>query len=120
MKESEELSRADFDKLKTMPFFKGKIVSSSMDPVIKVGDNIVVDVGNIDIKRFDIIVFYSSGKLICHYLWTINKIFTPVLMQTRGLGGKRDIPIDFSVYLGKLVSHKLNWWRRARILFKRN
>ena len=118
MKESEELSKADFDKLKRLPFFKGKIVSGSMHPVIKIGDGIVVEIGNFDIKRFDIIVFYSHGKLICHYLWTYNRVFTPVLFQTRSLFGNKDYPIDHDAYLGKVVSHKLSWLRKTLILIR--
>ena len=116
MKESEELSKDDFEKLKRLPFFKGKIVSGSMHPVIKIGDGIVVEIGNLNIKRFDIIVFYSHGILICHYLWAYNKVFTPILFQTRSLFGKKDHPIDASSYLGKVISHKLSWWRKFLIL----
>jgi signal peptidase I len=119
MKELDELSKDDFEKLQKLPFFKGRIVSGSMDPVIKVGDQIVVEVGHPDLKRFDIIVFHAHGKLICHYIWAYNRIFTPVLFQTRSLFGNKDHPIDHSSYLGKVVSHKLSWWRKCILLLKR-
>lgn len=118
MKESEELSKDCFERLKLIPIFKGKVITGSMHPVIKVGEPIVVDVGNLDIKRFDIVVFFFQGKLVCHYLWTMNKVFTPVLYQTRNLFGNKDFPIDESAYLGKVISHRLNWWRKVRILMK--
>jgi len=118
MKESEELSKSDFDRLKHLPLFKGRVITGSMHPVIKVGEFIVVEVGNLNIKRFDIIVFYSEGKIICHYLWAMNKVFKPVLYQARSLFGNKDHPIDESAYLGKVISHHLSWWRKTRILLK--
>ena len=118
MKKSDELSRNDFEKLKSLPFFKGKVITGSMHPVIKIGDGITVEVGNLEIKRYDIIVIYAHGKLICHYLWAYNRIFKPVLFQTRSLVGGKDFPVDSSDYLGKVVSHRLSWWRRVRLLLK--
>lgn len=113
-------SKEDFDRLKVLPFFKGVIVSDSMSPLIKTGDSIVVEVGTEDIRRFDIIVFWneSEKKLTCHYLWAINRFFTPVLYQTRSIRyGFRDHPISRAEYLGKVVSHRLSQWQKLRILF---
>lgn len=104
-----EINREQFEALKSSPFFKGVIVSDSMEPLIKTGDKIVVGIGDRDLKRFDVIVFYNQGKLICHYLWAVNKIIEPILFQTRSLkyGGK-DMPVSFDDYLGKVVSHRLS------------
>jgi len=75
-----KISREQFSELQALPFFKSKVITNSMEPVIKVGDEIVVDVGNPNIKRFDIIVFYFDEKLICHFLWrkTINKLYREI------------------------------------------
>ena len=110
-------TRVEFEALKKMPMFKGKIVSNSMEPVIMVGEDIVVAVGEQDIKRFDIIVIFFEEKLICHYLWQKNRSLKPILLQTRNMFGQRDIPIREEDYFGKVLSHKLSLWQKLKILF---
>lgn len=109
-----EITREEFEKLKKESFFRGRIVSPSMSPVIKLGDQITVDVGAPNLKRFDIIVFYENGKLICHYLWSINRIIKPVLFQARNLGGGKDFPCKEENYLGRVVSHQLGFWHKVK------
>lgn len=112
-----EMTREQFEKIKTLPLFKGKVITGSMEPVIKVGEEVVIDVGQKDIKRFDIIVIFCEGKLICHYLWIKNRHVRPVLLQTRNMAGQLDYPIEEEFYLGKVISHKLSLWRKLRLLF---
>ena len=110
------LTREQFERIKLLPLFKGKIVSDSMSPLIKVGEEIVVDVGAQDLKRFDIIVIFIKDKLVCHYLWQINRIVKPILLQTRNMRGQLDFPVPEKDYLGKVMSHKIGFWKRLRIL----
>ena len=112
------ISRESFLHFKNNPIFKGKIISDSMSPVIQVGETITVEVGQKNLKRFDIIVFYDDEKLICHYLWRMNLLVTPILLQTRCLSGGMDIPMTFDNYLGKVVSHQLSLWWKLKILLK--
>lgn len=109
----EVVGRTVFEKIKSTPIFKGVIVSDSMIPLLKVGDRIVVDVGNRDLKRFDLIVFWNEDKLVCHFVWAMNRTVTPFLLQTRNLKklGK-DVPISWEDYLGKVVSHGFSPWER--------
>lgn len=100
----------------SQPFFKGTIVSGSMIPVIQIGESVLVDVKSQNLKRFDILVFIQEKKLICHYLWTKNKLVTPVLYQTRNMGGGKDYPFKEEDYIGKVVSHRLNFWQKLNIL----
>jgi signal peptidase I len=112
-----EVTREDLAKLKKNPFFKGVIVSDSMEPLIMVGDRIIVEVGNMDLERFDIVVFFSDGKLVCHYLWAMNQIVKPILFQTRSLKyGNKDFPLSFDDYLGKVVSHHLSSMDKLKII----
>lgn len=111
------MDRQHFEILKKVPLYKGKIVSNSMEPVIRVGEEVVVDVGAKDIQRFDIIVIYVEGKLICHYVWQVNRLVMPKLIQTRNMGGKLDFPVSEADYLGKVLNFKLNWWHKLRIFF---
>lgn len=114
----EGLSLEKFQELKSIPLFKGVIVSDSMEPVLKVGEKIVIDIGNMDIKRFDIIVFYLEGKLIAHYLWDLNQRVEPILFRTRSFKyGNLDHPIGYELYMGKVISHRLSNWDRAKVYF---
>lgn len=112
-----EINDQKLQQILSMSLFKGKIVSGSMEPVIKVGDDILVMVKAKDLKKFDIIVFRQNNKLICHYLWSVNKIIEPKLMQTRSLLGAKDFPIKDEDYVGKVISHKLSVWRILKIIF---
>jgi signal peptidase I len=110
------LTREQFEELKKIPMFKSKVVSDSMVPLINIGDEVIIDVGHQDLKRFDIIVFYHDGKLISHYLWRINRIVKPILLQTRNMSGKLDYPIEQKDYFGKVMNFKLSFWQKLRIL----
>lgn len=112
-----DITREEFNQLKQLPLFKGTIVSGSMMPLMPIGTPIVVAVGDQTIKRFDIIVFYNENKLICHFLWNINKIVTPKLLQTRNLVNFGvDFPITMDDYLGKVVSHQLRLRDKLRLI----
>lgn len=87
-----------------------------MIPVIQIGEDIVVEVKSENLKRFDIIVFVQDNKLICHYLWSQNKLVKPLLMQTRNMGGGKDYPIKEEEYIGKVLSHRLSFWQKLKIL----
>lgn len=115
MKVDEEFKQ----KILSQPFFKGKIISGSMIPVINIGDDILIEVKAKNIKRFDIIVFWQDEKLICHYLWNMNRYIKPLLLQTRNMGGGKDYPIEEKDYIGKVISHKLSFFRILRILLSK-
>lgn len=113
----EVTSREEFENLKKLPFFRGVIVSDSMHPLIKVGDKIVVEVGNKELRRFDVVVILLKGRLVCHYVWTFNRVVTPFLLQTKNLHyGQKDHPVSYDEYLGKVISHKLSGPLKLRIL----
>lgn len=112
-----ELSRDEFNKLKGQTFIKSQVISDSMFPVISVGEKVLVETGNLNLKRFDIVVIYVDGKLICHYLWKINKIVNPVLIQTRNMRKEMDFPIELNDYLGKVISHRLSLWQKMKLIF---
>lgn len=112
-----KVSRELFEQLKTKPVFKGKVITDSMEPVIHPGDEITVSVGEKNLKRFDIIVFYQDEKLTCHYLWQKNKIIHPILLQTRNMKKENDLPVPESDYLGKVTSHRLSFFQRLKLFF---
>jgi signal peptidase I len=104
------------EKILSQAFFRGRIVSGSMIPVINIGEEVLVDVKSKELKRFDIIVFLRDEMLICHYLWNINRFVEPRLMQTRNIHGGKDYPIKDEDYIGKVVSHKLSFLRKLKII----
>ncbi len=110
-------SREQFEQLKKLSLFKSKVISDSMKPIIQIGDEVVIDVGNMDIKRFDIIVIYDNEKIVCHYLWKMNRYLKPILIQTRNMAGRLDYPVALEDYLGKVVSHRLSLWQKVKIIF---
>lgn len=112
------ITRERFNEIKKMSLFKSKVVTGSMVPVIQIGEEIVVEVGNFDIKRFDIVVIFSQDKLVCHYLWSMNERVLPKLLQTRNMSGMKDYPVREEDYLGKVISHRLSLWQKIKFLFK--
>jgi signal peptidase I len=116
MEEVSKISRIEFEKLKTLSFFKAKVASGSMIPVLNIGDQITVDVGQMDIKRYDIVVVYLNEILVCHYLWRLNKVIKPIYLQTRNMEGSIDTPIPLENYLGKVISHDLGFLRKMILL----
>lgn len=112
------LSKENFDKLKAFPVFRGKVVTGSMIPVINIGEEIVVKIGEQNLKRFDIIVIYMNERLVCHFLWQKNTLVKPLLYQTRNMSGGKDYPVTEDEYLGKVISHRLSWWQKAKFLWR--
>ena len=88
-----------------------------MIPVINIGEEITVEVKAKNLKRFDIIVFMQDDVLVCHYLWNINRFIEPLLLQTRNISGGRDYPIKEEDYIGKVLSHRMSFLRKLRIIF---
>jgi signal peptidase I len=112
-----ELSRDEFENIKKLPYLKSQVLSDSMVPILKVGDRVVIEIGDLNLTRFDIIVIFVDGKLICHYIWKINSFVKPVIIQTRNMHKQLDIPIMIEDYLGKVVSHRLNRWQKFKLIF---
>lgn len=96
---------------------KYKIVSDSMAPLIPVGAEILIEaVKPEEIKRFDILLFEESPKLMCHYVWHVNKIFNKGEITTRNLSlGELDIPFEFCKVKGRVVNFKLDFFTKCKI-----
>lgn len=114
------MTREEFELLKKEKFFKSTVVSDSMVPILKEGDRVIVETNVQNLKRFDIIVIYLNGKLICHYLWRMNKFVTPIIVQTRNMKGQVDTPVQLSDCLGKVVSHRIDFLTKLRFLIFSN
>lgn len=76
-----------------------------------------------DLKRFDIIVYWSKEVLIAHYFWRANKHFNDdpndAYLITRPLNPLRsyDHPIKFDQILGIITEKKISLWSKIKIYF---
>jgi len=111
-----EISFTEFEVLRDSktPLYKFKIVTGSMDPLIPVGSSVFVDT-TAAIRPTDIIVFWQENKLVCHILWSKNKIISEngqEILVTRPLyGRRRDLSILSTHVLGKVINYRLPLWR---------
>jgi signal peptidase I len=114
------LTREEFNKLKASgsPFYKFRVVTGSMAPLIPVGSLIVVD-QTADIRLNDIIVFFQDNKLVCHIFWHQNRRATKggkEVLVTRPLHGEAtDLAIYREDILGKVQNFKLSFWTILRL-----
>ncbi len=112
-------NRKDFEKVRTLKSFKGIVRSDSMDPFLKVGDEITVEVGTRDIRRFDLIVFWRDNQMMCHCLWSMNKFMVPIFLQSRCIRYfVEEYPIPIEDYLGKVTSHKLPLRYKLQMVYR--
>lgn len=104
------------NKIKTEPI-NFRIVSDSMLPLIKVGEEISMIKLPPTLNIFDIIVFYDKGKLICHFVWQDQKQFNGAVI-TRSLKDpyKNEVPRDYKNLLGWVPSKKISWTCKTKII----
>lgn len=98
--------------------FRGKIISDSMSPVLKVGQEVeivpVLDFSQL--KRFDIIVFKLGQDICAHFIWTKqNDLRTGnEVLITRSLKNpnNNDYPLYSDKIVGKILNHSIpQYWR---------
>lgn len=101
-----------------------RIISDSMEPLIKTGEEIQLESFNSfdDLRRFDVIVFYHNNILTCHYLWHVNSVITKEnqrLLVTRPLGRHYDdFPVTENNVLGWVPSRRLSLFQKIKIIFR--
>lgn len=125
-KKKRVVSKQEFEALRFYLKEKGEIhlevVSASMEPLIKVGEQVDVKPmlsGSGTLKKFDIIVFWNGELLICHYIRNFNLLAVPGgqgSITTRGLKTRRyDLPCYDEMILGRVLSHRLTFWQKLRL-----
>jgi hypothetical protein len=103
---------------------KCRISSDSMTPLLRVGAMVLVEPlgenGWEELRRFDLLVFHDGKDLMCHFLWTKNRLRTPVTLSTRSL--KRclvdDPPVTTEQILGVVRGTRLSLRHKMGVLFK--
>ena len=87
-----------------------KVVSDSMEPLIRIGAELSVRHINKDykLKRFDIIIFKSELGLTCHYFWSANINLDKGFIVTRSLKKSCcDIPFSRDLVIGLVKNFKI-------------
>ena len=121
MNNNKLISWPDFLELKkcSNDFSTHTVVTGSMEPIIKIGDRIIVDLKNKNFQIHDIIVFWMNGILICHTLIHINQIVSDqdqrVFLTAPYYKMGVDLPIREDQILGIVMSHKLSWWSKLKL-----
>lgn len=96
-----------------------KIISDSMEPLLKINEtvSIVPAVKSFDV--FDLIVFWRDGKLFCHYIWR-NQISFNKTIVTRSFKSlySDEKPVEIQYVLGSVEGKKISFLAKLFILIK--
>lgn len=96
------------------------VVTGSMAPLIKAGDMIEVEpLAGSQPRRFDILVYWDGKILICHYVWHLQLAFQGAEQEfiTRPLASTLDdLPVPSSRVLGRVISHKLSFFTKCKVV----
>lgn len=96
---------------------KLKVVSDSMHPIIRIGDELSTENITADLNTFDIILFKRHDKLVVHYVWRNQKDFNNTVI-TRSLQNiyHDEEPVSYEDLLGKISNYKLSSYIKIKIL----
>lgn len=97
------------------------VVSDSMSPLIKIGDELKIEIvsKNVKFKRFEILLFKSEFGFTCHYFWKSNDHFDKGLIITRNLkDGDHDIPFDRQLVVGIIKNFKISLFSKLKIFLR--
>jgi hypothetical protein len=99
-----------------------RVVTGSMEPVIEVGDELLVEDIQEPLKLFDIIVYWNGSVYICHFVWSLNRHVRDQgarWVVTRSLASAReDFPVLESDILGRVVDREIPFSRKLWIVLK--
>jgi hypothetical protein len=104
------------NKIQSTPI-KLKIASDSMQPLLRTHDVIEVHKLSKPLETFDLIVFESSGRLMCHFVWR-NQIGFNEKVVTRSLKEPRadENPIHIKKVLGWVPAAKIGFGTRCWLM----
>lgn len=94
------------------------VISDSMDPVIKVGEEIILaKVEKSQLKLFDIIIFEQAGRLNSHFLTQIDSENNRYITRSLKSPDSNDYPIQWEQILGKVSTKNLSWIQKLKVLW---
>ncbi|MFL5814735.1 MAG: S26 family signal peptidase [Bdellovibrionia bacterium] len=99
-----------------------RVVTGSMEPVIQIGDELLVEDIQEPLKLFDIIVYWNGSVYICHFVWSLNRHTHNAgerWVVTRSLASSReDFPVLESGILGRVVDREIPFSKKLWIVLK--
>lgn len=96
-----------------------KVVSDSMEPLIKVGESIVLEKSQLNqLKIFDIIVFNQGARLNCHYLTKTDHKRDQFITRSLKNPTSQDYPIQSKDIIARVKNKKLSWWHKSIIMIR--
>jgi hypothetical protein len=121
--QGEQMDRSDFEKLKQSLETAGqlpiRIVSDSMEPLLRVQETLDVKKLENSLKTFDLVVFYQARRLNCHFFWRDQKDFDNCIV-TRSLKepAQDDPPVPYDCILGWIPERRIRFSMKLKILFQ--
>jgi len=100
---------------------KVKIISDSMEPLIMVNEDIVIEFVDYDELRYlDIIVFWKDNKLLCHCLWSKDLNYKDCFItKSYKYRQEFDFKTDKRHYLGKVNDKKLSFFNKIKMVLSK-
>ncbi len=93
-----------------------KIASDSMEPLLKIGQEIKLVFKPIDdLRPFDLIVFLENERLVCHFYWHRNSLDGSILTRSLKNPKLSDFPIHPDFYLGLVPDIRLGFAQKAKV-----
>ncbi len=94
------------------------VVSDSMTPLIKVGEEITIKAKPApeNLQIFDIVLFYQGGRLNAHILTKIDKNKDQLITRPLKDPRHQDYPLNYDDLLGVISNKQLSWWHKFKVL----
>lgn len=115
-------SQFDFKALKKLIERNGQhkltVITDSMEPLIKVGEEIILTkIDKNQLNIFDILVFEQAGRLNSHFLTQIDHKKNCYVTRSLKNPDTNDYPIQWEQILGRVSTKNLNWIQKLKILW---
>ena len=96
-----------------------KIVSGSMEPLIKTGERIMVEKCE-DPNIYDVVVYQANDKrLICHFVCGVSKAEPGFLLLQSLTSAPMDLPVSKDRVLGRVIGKKISFYYKMIFVLKR-
>lgn len=96
-----------------------RIISGSMEPLIKIDEQVKVEYCESP-KVFDVIIYHSAdNKLICHFVWGESKAQPGFLLLQSLTSAPLDLPVAQEKILGRVKGKKISLFYKMIFVLKR-
>lgn len=94
------------------------VVSDSMEPLIKTGEEISIGRPKplTELDLFDIVLFRQGNRLNAHFLSKIDRQSDVIITRPLKDPRTQDYPIQYEDIFGMILHKKVSWWQKLRVL----